>query len=107
MNKSEILDLIQATLEKLKDSGDDILFITSDKNRGVISGSYEGLATLLAWNMVAYPQGKIIVDLANKIYTEMYSEIKEVVDNNKPSHEIVDNYGLDLDKIVKTIISGD
>ena len=34
----------------------------------------------------------------------MYSEIKEVVDNNNPSHEIVDNYVIDIEKIANKII---
>jgi len=103
-NKSEVLDLIQATLEKLKDSGDDVLFMSSDKNRGVLSGSYEGLSSLIAMNMVAYPQFKIIVDLAITLYRTKYKEIKELVDKDKPSHEIVDNYGADIESIINSLI---
>ncbi len=105
--QKRILDLIQETLEKFKDSGIDIMFLTSDHNRGVITGSYSGLVSLLLWNMVAYPQISLIVETAVRAYPQLYDQIKEMVDKDKPAHEIVDNYETDIDNIVNNILGKD
>jgi len=50
MNEKEIKEMlqdIQDDLEKLKDTGTDVLFLASKNNRGVISGSMEGIAEML------------------------------------------------------------
>ena len=54
--------------------------------------------------MIAYPQFKLMVDIAEGAYPKLYYEVKKLVDENKPSHEIVDNYGLDIEEIANKII---
>lgn len=102
--QKKLLDLIQKTLEQFKDSGKDIVFFSSIGGRGMVSGTYEGLSALLLYNMVAYPQFKAIIDISVEAYPKLYDKVKEFVDEHKPSHEIVDNYGLDIEKLVNNII---
>lgn len=94
---------IHAALESLQGTDDDILFLESRNNRGVLSGSIEGLATLFAFNMVAYPQFKLVADLARILYDKHSREIEKFVAENKPSHEIVNNFGNDFDEIFKRV----
>ena len=94
---------IHAALESLQGVDDDILFLESRNNRGVLSGSIEGLASLFAFNMVAYPQFKLMTDLAKILYDKHREEIEKFVSENKPSHEIVNNFGNDFDEIFKRV----
>lgn len=101
--ENEIMNQVQRQLEKMQGSDDDILFIESRCNRGVIQGSVEHLALMLAWNMAAYPAVRIIVELARKVFTEKQSEIEQIVKDEKPVHEIVDYYGNDFAAWIKNL----
>lgn len=101
--ENEMLNQVQRQLEKMKGSDDDILFIESRCNRGLLQGSIENLALMLAWNMVAYPAFELIVELATKVVSEKRIEIKQIVKEEKPVHEIVDKYGNDFDEMLKNL----
>ena len=101
--ENNVLAGIQAALEEMKDSGDDILFLESRNNRGLLSGTIEGLAALFAWNMAAYPAFVIVVEMARNLYIAKEKELKQMVASGKPSHEIVDNYGNDFEEMLKIV----
>ena len=96
MNDKEIKEMlqdIQDDLEKLKDTGTDVLFLASKNNRGVISGSMEGIAAMLMWNMIRYPELRPILELAIKNYPSFASKYGSEVKNEVPAHEVIDTYG--------------
>ncbi len=106
MNKEEennVLAGIQAALEEMKGNGNDILFLESRNNRGVLSGSIEGLAALFAWNMAAYPAFLLVCEMSRNLYNVHEKELKQMVASSKPSHEIVDNYGYDFEEMLKIV----
>lgn len=103
MTDKEIKELlldIQKDLESLKDSGVDVLFLASKNNRGVISGSMEGIAAMLLWNMIRYPALRLIMELAIKNYPSFASKYGSEVKNNVSAHEIIDNYGFDFEYVI-------
>ena len=103
MTDKEIKELlldIQKDLERLKDSGVDVLFLASKNNRGVISGSMEGIAAMLLWNMIRYPALRLILELAIKNYPSFASKYGSEVKNNVPAHEIIDNHGRDFEYMI-------
>ena len=96
MNEKEIKELlqdIQNYLERLKDSGVDILFLASMNNRGVISGSMEGIAAMLLFNMIRNPRFRTIMKLAIKNYPSFAQKYGSEVKNGVPAHEVIDTYG--------------
>lgn len=94
--QKNVLNGIQAALEEMKDSGDDILFLESRGNRGLISGSVQGLAALFAYNMAAYPSFRLIMGLAEGLYSKHRKELESFVNHNRPPHELIDYYGNDF-----------
>ncbi len=96
----EMLQDIQDDLEKLKDTGTDVLFLASKNNRGVISGSMEGIAAMLLWNMIRYPELRIILELAIKNYPSFVSKHGSEVKNEVPTHEVIDTYGNDFEYVI-------
>ena len=101
--ENNVLAGIQAALEEMKGSGDDILFLVSRNNRGVLSGSIEGLAALFAWNMAAYPAFALVCEMSRKLYNSHEKELKKMVASDKPVHEIVDNFGHDFEEMLKNV----
>lgn len=99
--QKNVLNGIQAALEEMKDSGDDILFLESKGNRGLISGSVQGLAALFAYNMAAYPVFKLIIGMAEELYGKHRKELESFVSQNRPPHELIDNYGNDFSMMLK------
>lgn len=87
-------------MEGLKDSGVDVLFLASKNNRGVISGSMEGIAAMLLWNMIRYPELRIILELAIKNYPSFASKYGSEVKNGVPTHEVIDTYGNDFEYVI-------
>ena len=103
MNDKEIKEMlqdIQDDLEKLKDTDTDVLFLASKNNRGVISGSMEGIAALLMFNMIRYPQFRLIMELATTNYPSFAKKAGSAIKNGVPTHEIVDTYGHDFENMV-------
>lgn len=103
MNEKEIKEMlqdIQDDLEKLKDTGTDVLFLASKNNRGVICGSMEGIAAMLLWNMIRYPELRIILELAIKNYPSFASKYGSEVKNGVPTHEVIDTYGNDFEYVI-------
>ena len=103
MEKQEIKDLlhvIQNDLEKLKDMDVDVLFMASIGERGVISGSMEGIIALLLFNMIRYPQFRLIIELAMANYPSFEAKAGEAIRSEAPTHEIIDNYGHDFENMV-------
>lgn len=103
MNEKEIKEMlqdIQDDLEKLKDTGTDVLFLASKNNRGVISGSMEGIAALLMFNMIRYPQFRLIMELATTNYPSFASKYGSEVKNGVPAHEVIDTYGNDFEYVI-------
>lgn len=101
--EDKVLAGIHAALEEMQGSDNNILFIEGRCNRGLISGSIEGLAALFAWNMAAYPQFRIIMAFAEKLYSEHRPEIEKIVADEKPTHEIVNNFGHDFKTWIKNL----
>ena len=103
MNEKEIKELlqdIQDDLEKLKDTGVDVLFLASKNNRGVISGSMEGIAAMLLFNMIRYPQFRAIMEATIKNYPSFAQKYGSDILNDAPAHEMVDNYGSQLEYVI-------
>lgn len=101
--QDKVLAGIQAALEEMKGTDDDILFLESRNNRGVLSGSIEGLAALFAYNMAVYPQFRIIIEIARQFYQDKKDALERFAALNKPTHEIVDNFGNDIEKMIKNL----
>lgn len=101
--ENAVLAGIHDSLEAMKDSGDDILFLESRNNRGVLSGSIEGLASLFVWNMAAYPAFRLVIEMAQRLYDAHEIDIKKMVESQKPTHEIVDTYGNDFEEMLKIV----
>lgn len=101
--ENNVLGGIQAALEELQGIDDDILFLESRHNRGVIMGSVENLTLLFAYNMAAYPQFRLIVELARKIYAEKKDFLTAYVKENKPTHEVVEKYDTDVEEMLKKL----
>lgn len=104
--ENNVLGGIQAALEELKGIDDDILFLESRHNRGVLMGSIENLTLLFAYNMAAYPQFKLIVELARKLYTEKKEILENYVKEDKPTHEIIDTFGYNVEKMIERLEQG-
>ena len=103
MNEKELKEMlqdIQNDLEKLKDTGTDVLFLASKNNRGVICGSMEGIAAMLLWNMIRYPELRIILELAIKNYPSVASKYSSEIKNKVPMHEVIDTYGNDFEYVI-------
>lgn len=101
--RKEILGNVQTQLEKLQGEENlDILFLASQNNRGVFGGSVEGLACLFAFNMVKYNVFRNIIKLAERLVDERSEELQEIVKNDIPTHEIVNNFGNDFEKFFAT-----
>ena len=96
----ELLQDIQDDLEKLKDLGVDVLFLASKNNRGVISGSMEGIVAMLLFNMIRYPQFRAIMEATIKNYPSFAQKFGSDILNDAPAHEIIDNYGQQLEYII-------
>lgn len=93
MNEKQItaaIDNIQDTLESMHGENIDIIFLSSNHNRGVINGTPEGLAALIIYNIAKYPVMKDIVLKAVDYYLDHKEEIDTKLKDDKPSHEIVD-----------------
>ena len=103
MNEKEIKEMlqdIQDDLEKLKDTGTDVLFLASKNNRGVISGSMEGIAVLLMFNMIRYPQFRLIMELATTNYPSFAQKAGSAIKNGVPTHEVIDTYVNDFEYVI-------
>lgn len=103
-DENELLGTIQAALETMQGNGDiDILFLASRNNRGVLSGTLEGLAALFAYNMVAYPQFRLVIEFAQELLKKHRDEIEKFVKEERPSHEIVNNFGTDIEQMIANL----
>lgn len=94
---------IQAALEdQFQGTGIDILFLASPNNRGVFGGTIEGLACMFALNMVKYKEFDMIIKISEAMVSKHRKELEEFVKNNKPSHEIINRFGREIeDGIIK------
>lgn len=81
---------IQQTLEKMKGEDVDFIFMASKQNRGAFNGSPNGIGALLMWNMAKYPVIRQIVVQTVDYYLSHKQEIDKMVENDNPSHEIVE-----------------
>ena len=97
--KRALLQDIQDDLEKLKDEDVDILFLASLNNRGLITGGVNGIIAMLLYNMMRYPQMKYIIEKAVEFYPAYAPQMQLDVMAGQPAHEIVDKYGLDVERM--------
>ena len=104
--ENNVLGGIQAALEELQGIDDDILFLESRHNRGVLMGSIENLTLLFAYNMAAYPEFRLIVELARNIYAEKKEILAAYVKEDKPTHEVVKKFEGDIEKMIERLENG-
>lgn len=101
--QNRVLEGIQAALNEMEGSGQDFFFLAGHKNMGVVSGSLQGLAALLIFNMAAYPVVRVILKLALEVYKKNKVVIDKLVKEEKPSQEIVNYFGKDFSKMIENL----
>lgn len=93
MTKQEITDAlekIQKQLDGMRGEDVDFMFLSNDRNRGIVNGSPLGIAALLIWNMSRYPVFREIVEKAIGFYYSKKQEIDKRVKHDDPVEEIID-----------------
>lgn len=103
MSDKEIRELLQdihEDLEKLKDEDVSVMFFADKNDRGVMTGDLYTLLALVLMNMSRYPQMKFIFEKAVELFPVYGNQMQEQIRGDKPTHEVIDTYGLDVKRMV-------